>query len=881
MKIIARGFVVFLLIVLLISFVSASFTIGNVSNSITKTYGPEEAIKGWVNLSFTGEPATSMFESSWGSISLIDLIKKSLNSDFVYTCSPSSCASNYEATYGESSKTIELIENTSILFGFQISGEDLVTDITSILFNVTSDNSETNTFPLAIDVLGDGRYEWNAYSLGEGIGSKNYGCYSGISTGQADVTYENVYCERITLSRAPAVQIGAYVTKVYSGEDVSLRMTIKRVDGTESASCTAVVEGAKIECTPSNFPINYDGVYSICVGTTSSSDNKKYKINYEQTTPCGYTSKDTGVYKYDFEIFGQLKKFASNINFTMGDNELIDAKAKKAKIPITNLEVYVEDYLNNVYKKNCTNGCIIPVKIFSGVNQTIKIEAPYLEYTAGISTSTDQIYDIEETPALITAKFQKLIIDEAGFIVPAVYGNYTFAPAFNGNTLFSENILIEKVPIINAVTPSSTAIKYPTKFKAEVVSDSNITKYEWNFGDGTVETTTVNSDIHTYAELGKYVLTLKTTNSKGKSSSKQFNISVGPASEIVPTLMEEVSFNLANIKMQISAFSPFEQASLNSFLNLSEIEGNITVLENEVIAAGVSGLEEDYEEILGKLLEINVPAAVVQTASQGGIIFYPETDNMDLSILKEIGGGDYVSNEDGYKNAILTWEEENANIMLVFNEFFLVYDKYELPLRTFEVGVTKTGENDAYIIVRKMENMKFKEDYGQEEKDGYYYLEMGGAEKTILFSTTENVDFVNLPLFVSPSLSLLSVADWSPYEQGGALKKWVLFTIISIIIILIALIVWVILQMWYKRKYENYLFKDRNNLYNIVNFIGMEKKKGTSEGEIASKLKKAGWNSEQVSYAIKRYAGKRVGMPEIIPLDKILSLFQKKPIMKR
>lgn len=872
-KIIVKSFVFFLLIMLFVGFASASFTKGNASYSLTKSYGPGEAIKGWVNLSFSNEPANSMFTSSSSSISLIDLIKKGSNSEFAYTCNPLSCSSNYQTMNEEDSKIFNLEENESILFGFELSGK-LVTDVTRVLFNLTSNNAETNKFPLAVDILNDGKYEWNAYSSSESLGPANYGCYAGISTGQAYITYGNLYCEKIKISRAPAILLGAYVE---GSGDVEFKMKIQKADTGESATCTDYVEAGKIECTPQNFPIINEGSYYVCISAKNSADDRKYKINYEQEKSCGFTGSDTGVYDYDFEIFERPKKYAPNINFTMSDAEL-----RKAGSPTTNLEGYIEEYLTNIYENNCSKGCIIPIRIFSGVDQQIKIQEnnsiPYVQYDAGISIDTNDVYDIQETAAQISAKFQKLYLDDSEFLAPATYGNYTFSLSLNDNVLFSEKILVEKVPVINSLTPAETAIKYPTKFKAEIISESNITQYVWDFGDGNIETTTTNSVVHTYDALGGYLLNLGVTNSKGKSSSKEFNITVGPASEIVPTLMEDASFNLANIKMQISAFSQFEQTSLNNFLNIDEVEDNITSLKNSVLTA-VS--EEDYEAILGSLLEINIPQSIIKTASTEGIIFYPESGNIDLNILKEIGGGDYTGKEEGYKEAIFAWEEGNTNIMLVFNEFSLVYGNYETPLRIFEIGATKKGENDAYIIIKKIENLLFKENYSQKEIDGYYYLTMNTPEKIISFSTTENVDFVNLPVFISPSLTKLSVAEWSPFEQGGNLKKWVLFAIIVLIILLITLIVWIILQIWYKRKYENYLFKDRNNLYNIVSFIEIEKKKGMNEKDIAVKLKKAGWNSEQVTYAVKKYAGKRTGMPEIIPLEKIMSLFQKKEIMKR
>ena len=85
--------------------------------------------------------------------------------------------------------------------------------------------------------------------------------------------------------------------------------------------------------------------------------------------------------------------------------------------------------------------------------------------------------------------------------------------------------------------------------------------------------------------------------------------------------------------------------------------------------------------------------------------------------------------------------------------------------------------------------------------------------------------------------------------------------------------VYIFLQQWYKHKYETYLFKNRNFLFNLINYIDNQKKKGVKESEIFRKLKKAGWNSEQVNYVLRKYLGKRTGMLEI-PIERILKRFK-------
>jgi hypothetical protein len=57
---------------------------------------------------------------------------------------------------------------------------------------------------------------------------------------------------------------------------------------------------------------------------------------------------------------------------------------------------------------------------------------------------------------------------------------------------------------------------------------------------------------------------------------------------------------------------------------------------------------------------------------------------------------------------------------------------------------------------------------------------------------------------------------------------------------------------WYKHRYENFLFKNRNDLYNIVNFVKNAKNSGLSNSEIKEKLKKAGWTGEQIVYVLKK-----------------------------
>jgi len=99
------------------------------------------------------------------------------------------------------------------------------------------------------------------------------------------------------------------------------------------------------------------------------------------------------------------------------------------------------------------------------------------------------------------------------------------------------------------------------------------------------------------------------------------------------------------------------------------------------------------------------------------------------------------------------------------------------------------------------------------------------------------------------------------WKNCGDCKPYGLAALIIGIVLLIAIIVYVILRQWYKKKYETYLFKNRNDLFNIVNFINNALSKGIKPEEVVKNLKQAGWHSEQISYAFKKVKGKKIGMP--------------------
>jgi len=867
-KNISKKIAFFVFIIFLFSSVSA-FTVKNFS--IQDSYPAGSTIKGWINISLENEPIGAIVSSSTGgTISLLDLLKKTSNKGFNYTCNPNSCKFNYETSGSpENLKTFNLEEGESALFGFEIFGNP-VTNIKEFKLNLSSNNPETEKFPLFIDILDDGTEDWQAYNSTNEFGSENSGCFVRIDTEEGGFG-TNVFCEEITLSESPKLKIGAYVT---GNNAANFKLNISRIGVSgKSGSCTKSLSGTgiqRIECDAKDssnrdFSVKRgeSGTYLVCITQTSGTS---YTIKYERESPsCGFSSSAKEI-SQDFDIFAQQSKYVSNMKFTLNNEELTRAGSK-----LTNIETNLTKYILNLYGNNCEDGCIIPIKIFAGVDQTIEISGASFGYTSsGVDEYTgmpgtdryDNIYDIEKTNATVSSGFKKLYIDDAGFTAPATKGNHTFSIAIDGENVLSKKIFVSESINIQSVTPTTTAVKFPTTFKV-TTTGKNITGYNWNFGDGVTETTATNTIKHTYSALGTYTLKITINSLKG-SLSKNFNVTVGPASEIVPSLLSEADSSVENIKNKIKNFSQFEQDSIESTLNLSSVEETLGRLNDEALAA-VS--ESDYEAILAELLKINLPVTVAKTATSEGVVFYPTASNINLDALKEIGGGNYTAGKDDqYKEAILGWYNNYIENSLIYSEISLIYDDREEPLKLFNMHIIKKGTDSAYLIIKDMDKFFLQNEQEYSEKDGYFYTDLNGG-KDIAFSTTETeIDFVNVPMFISPALNNLVIVEITSPKK----INWTLPVIIIVIIILIALTLWVILQIWYTKKYENYLFKDRNQLYNLVNYIGDAKKKNENDSNISSKLKKSGWTSEQVRYALRKYERRNTGLPEIIPIRKLL-----------
>jgi hypothetical protein len=331
----------------------------------------------------------------------------------------------------------------------------------------------------------------------------------------------------------------------------------------------------------------------------------------------------------------------------------------------------------------------------------------------------------------------------------------------------------------------------------------------------------------------------------------------------------------------IAKYDSFTQRILNETINITTIENNLKGIQTQFANANTN---DEYNKISSNLSSIKIPRYISEAVSTNPISFYPSREKINLDSLKEIGGGDYGENKEAYLDSIYSWDVNNLKTTLTFREIAINYGVNETitTLRIFEFNFNRINvSGDAYFIIDNLENLKFEDLSSQVKKSTYgYYINLNDIPDKLVLSTTSNVNFVNIPAFISPPLDSLSpqtTITEPPRFFDNKNAKWILFGIIVFLVLLMAIVTYILLQRWYRIKYENHLFKNRNNLYNIMTYIQNAKKKGMQNQDILKDLKKANWTREQINYALKKYEGKKIAGIIERPFKNVVQELEKNP----
>ncbi len=874
------GLLIIIALTCFMPFVSASFQVGNLSNDLKSSYSPSEKISGWVNISFQNELAANLLSGSAvfsGSIDLKSFLDKNGAN---YTCIPKDCNKEYDISNAETSKSFSLPYGGEKTLALVLNGN--IDEVTNLSFDISVSNDPSCIRPLKIDILDDDLIDWSFGNLTtnyqctyQGKGEAGRGCYSSPGAEEVKIGL-NKYCERIGLTENKKFEIGAWLR----GNDSTtwatglLVMRLYDLDGNELASCNLTkppVSGEEKSCAVEHDNKMLKDFY-VCVDVK---EDTEYRIRRENTEPCGFYGAITDTYNYDYSIFARAAVFSGSekINF---NQQIYDSD--NANI----LASDVSDYISSRYNKNCTNNCTVPVKFSAGIDVSVTVSNIKLDYKEGGSSVTDnKIYSTATISPKISSDFTKLELSHANITAPKTYGNYTFILYLDNEGILNRKINVEKVPVINSITPLILPASKPTKFIADVYSPLNrsIISYNWDFGDGTTETTTENTIMHTYDSIENFTLTLGVVDDGNYAASRQFNVMVVSPKDAVNSTINIYKIRIDRITSQLASM-PWYNSLIETSLGVDDLKSGVISLERKFLSA--TG-DSEYMKIMESLSAIEVPYSINKTG-YGEIPFFLNANNINPSYLYDMGAGSYKEEDkESYREGIAAWSRDNLNMKITYEYVSAYYDdKIKELLGDFnlEVKTGKQADKDFYVIINS-KDIKFSSiDYKTREFEDATGITFDNiADRNIEFAVFGGMPIDNLIAYVSPEFSQIQTEKVAPCNFNGDCESgenwkncrsdckpvgWFIFWIF--IIILGAAGAYILLQLWYKNKYESYLFKNKSELYNIINFIRNAKSRGMAEKDIRNNLKKAGWANEQIWYAIRKSEGKSVMLFDFLKL---------------
>ncbi|MDD5192836.1 MAG: PKD domain-containing protein, partial [Candidatus Nanoarchaeia archaeon] len=755
--------------IFLINLISASFVLGNKSSEIITTYASEEPIKGWINISFQSESADSLLTGFDSSIKLIGFLDKNninCESSPVCSCFPSNCEKGYSTSNPpQSSKTFSLDYNREKLIGLRVTSK--IGSITEFRFNVSTNAGKSCTNPLKIDLLDDSTdgdsIEWksiNMSDLFECTIPNSQGCFKASDSAEkTEIKTANLYCEKIKIPVNKKLRIGA---NVIGTGNAQFRMSI---DASESKDCTVFMNtSGKAKC-----EIIFDEELSeseqatVCI--TKVSGTTKYEIRYQdvgclednQTECCGYSEFDEPPYLHDFDIFVEVAKYNDVDDFQFNQQTVYGDAG-------SDLAYYIKDYIDSRYT-TCNPECIIPIRIYSGINQDISISDLYLSYDddSGISKDTSSIYDIQSSDVLISSNFSKLDLEKANLLTPSSYGDKTLVLKLNDDEILEKKVSVKNIPKIISIIPQEVPafVSYP--FMVFLDEDASNLTYTWNFGDNTGKQVT-NSKIteHTYSKLGNYTLTVSLSNKLGNYS-KSISVIVISPKDYINSTIKDYTTRLNKIEAEINKTPLWIQKEILKEFDVDNIRSQIKTQKNKYDDSSYN-TDEDYVKIMEALAALDIPLFFNLSQKITPSNTFPDPNQINLAALNYFGAGSVDGTNEDYSNAVTNWFM-NAIQMTIESKTYALYYKNETRDLFSYAKVTLTPKPDqllgeVYFLVNgDPDRIKFNTDKTVKSYDdavAIIFSELTSQE-TIEFLYPGKISVGSFPVCISPEFRNLEI----------------------------------------------------------------------------------------------------------------------------
>lgn len=833
--------------ILSIEICSASVTVSE-NTSYINSNSAAGVINGMINLSVKNENALSILSTNMnGTITLADFVKANgLKEGVDFNCSIRGCNENYE-TISEVS-TVNMDSLNPPVIGFKVNGND-VSGIRSIKLKVSSSAQPTCRISLFADILNQKEnFIVSAKATGEVCSGDYNGCFNKTLTADSyDITEltNQQYCEKIQLPPSPGFELGANV-KNSTIRQSDLTMSLYEI----TPNGPVYIDECKLpKNKQSNIfeelqcKIGYSNSktkdYLVCI--SSESDLSGYKINSEtQGALCGSLIDSPADYTRDYDVFAKTLKFATP-EIEINDSTFYGFNG----IDITD---YANSYLTKIYGGNCSKGCVIPIG-FIGDSQTLTFSDAEVAYDVkGVPITTNHIYSVRKVEPTINFGYKLLDISKAGFKILASSSADTIKLYFGSNNIFEQQITSVSSNGFTLI-PRSALIGINTQFEAE--SSMNVTSSSWNFGDGTTVSSSTNKASHKYLSSGEYTVSVTLQNAS-TSTSGTFVVSVGNPGESAARLIGGYQTRISNISTKLNSFSGAVLSELKKQINITLLNQSLENLRLQYLNATT---DAEYSQIISDIFALNIPYDIAKSEIST-VPISAGYGNIDSELITKVTNEPVESAQlDALKNAIAGWLNSNyaATINQEVTSLFTDAGRVDV-VTSFKITITKkdSAENGYLIIGLSKDSINFAESYSATSAGDSGTAIPISESKTISFTIPQKVEVSDLGAYIAPT-------NITKFSLGGgeitpvtSSFPWTVVITVLVILILAAVAAYFIIMRWYKLHYESKLFKNPENLLNIMKFIESSRKTGTKDKDIKKKLKNAGWTGEQISYGFNK-----------------------------
>jgi PKD repeat protein len=197
------------------------------------------------------------------------------------------------------------------------------------------------------------------------------------------------------------------------------------------------------------------------------------------------------------------------------------------------------------------------------------------------------------------------------------------------------------------------SVKFDASSSTAEGYNDNITKYEWNFGNGTIFSATIPTINNTFTTVGTYVVTLNVTDTEGlwSTTSKPIMIlpPVGPTADFItypsnPLVNQAVNFSAASSKpgWNGTAFSPIVNYTW-SFGDTNTTSGNYQTIIHTYSVTGTYNVTLTVTDANGRTGNVTKTVIVSFTALIGDINGDRQVNILDAILL----GNAFGSVKDG------------------------------------------------------------------------------------------------------------------------------------------------------------------------------------------------------------------------------------------